>query len=91
MKYLYDYECDKEHLSTKEELQIAIDGNRREGRRSSYGHFDGMDGMSPPPPDSVVSGNGGGRNHLSHTSPLSLVSRAGQTNGHNSQDTSSGQ
>lgn len=40
MKYLYPYECDKKGLSTPVELQAAIDGNRREGRRSSYGQFD---------------------------------------------------
>lgn len=40
-KYLYDYECSKEHLSTPDELQIAIDGNRREGRRSSYSTYSG--------------------------------------------------
>ncbi|XP_076305068.1 AT-rich interactive domain-containing protein 3C-like [Tachypleus tridentatus] len=39
MKYLYPYECEKEGLSTPEELQAAIDGNRREGRRSSYTQF----------------------------------------------------
>lgn len=40
MKYLYPYECEKKGLSTPSELQAAIDGNRREGRRSSYGQFD---------------------------------------------------
>lgn len=40
MKYLYPYECEKKGLSTPAELQAAIDGNRREGRRSSYGQFD---------------------------------------------------
>ena len=38
MKYLYPYECEKLRLSTPQELQAAIDGNRREGRRSSYGY-----------------------------------------------------
>ncbi|PVD19417.1 hypothetical protein C0Q70_19906 [Pomacea canaliculata] len=38
MKYLYPYECDKLKLSSPQELQAAIDGNRREGRRSSYGY-----------------------------------------------------
>ncbi|XP_049964375.1 protein dead ringer-like [Schistocerca serialis cubense] len=37
MKYLYPYECERRGLSTPQELQAAIDGNRREGRRSSYG------------------------------------------------------
>lgn len=36
MKYLYPYECEKLSLSTPNELQAAIDGNRREARRSSY-------------------------------------------------------
>lgn len=42
MKYLYPYECDKKNLSTPSELQAAIDGNRREGRRSSYGQYEAM-------------------------------------------------
>ncbi|XP_008552877.1 AT-rich interactive domain-containing protein 3C isoform X7 [Microplitis demolitor] len=41
MKYLYPYECEKLRLSTPAELQAAIDGNRREGRRSSYGAYSG--------------------------------------------------
>ncbi|XP_043225272.1 AT-rich interactive domain-containing protein 3C-like [Amphibalanus amphitrite] len=36
MKYLYPQECQKEGLSSPSELQAAVDGNRREGRRSSY-------------------------------------------------------
>lgn len=40
MKYLYPYECDRKGLSTPAELQAAIDGNRREGRRTSYGQFE---------------------------------------------------
>lgn len=42
MKYLYPYECDKNNLSSPAELQAAIDGNRREGRRSSYGQYEAM-------------------------------------------------
>lgn len=34
-KFLYDYECEKEGLSTAADLQQAIDGNRREGRRNT--------------------------------------------------------
>ena len=34
-KYLYDYECEKEGLSSPGDLQQAIDGNRREGRRNN--------------------------------------------------------
>ncbi|XP_069503629.1 AT-rich interactive domain-containing protein 3A [Ambystoma mexicanum] len=37
MKYLYPYECDKRALSNPNELQAAIDSNRREGRRSGFG------------------------------------------------------
>jgi len=88
MKYLYPYECEKEKLSSPDELQMAIDGNRREGRRSSYGQYPELN-TSPPPPSIL------GRNHLFgnaanglHASPLSLVSR--QINGHNSQGHSSG-
>nr|2KK0_A Chain A, AT-rich interactive domain-containing protein 3A [Homo sapiens] len=33
MKYLYPYECEKRGLSNPNELQAAIDSNRREGRR----------------------------------------------------------
>lgn len=60
MKYLYPFECEKEKLSQPDELQAAIDGNRREGRRSSYSHYAEM--MSSA-----------SRNH--HTSPISLVCR----------------
>lgn len=35
MKYLYPFECAKENRSTAAELQAAIDGNRREGRRTA--------------------------------------------------------
>ena len=38
MKYLYPYENDKLHLSTQSELNAAIDGNKREGRRPVYGY-----------------------------------------------------
>lgn len=63
MKYLYVYECEKEKLSSPEELQMAIDGNRREGRRSSYGQYPEI--SSSPPPASLLSaavagGVGGG-------------------------------
>ncbi|XP_065168060.1 protein dead ringer-like isoform X2 [Atheta coriaria] len=59
MKYLYPYECEKRRLSTPAELQAAIDGNRREGRRSSYGQYESVQ-RSPNP---------------SQMSPLSLVSQ----------------
>ncbi|XP_033115313.1 protein dead ringer homolog [Anneissia japonica] len=38
MKYLYPYECETKGLSTPEELQSAIDNNRREGRRNYQTH-----------------------------------------------------
>ncbi|XP_061452043.1 AT-rich interactive domain-containing protein 3C [Rhineura floridana] len=37
MKYLYPYECEKRRLSSPGELQAAIDSNRREGRRQTFG------------------------------------------------------
>ncbi|NXP44732.1 ARI3A protein, partial [Heliornis fulica] len=37
MKYLYPYECEKQGLSNPNELQAAIDSNRREGRRQGFG------------------------------------------------------
>ncbi|CAH8459390.1 unnamed protein product [Heterobilharzia americana] len=46
MKYLYPYECETLGLSSPSELQAAIDGNRREARRSSYG-FDYSMVMAP--------------------------------------------
>uniref|UniRef100_A0ACB8F0E0 AT-rich interactive domain-containing protein 3A n=1 Tax=Sphaerodactylus townsendi TaxID=933632 RepID=A0ACB8F0E0_9SAUR len=36
MKYLYPYECEKRALSNPNELQAAIDSNRREGRRQGF-------------------------------------------------------
>jgi len=46
MKYLYPYECEREKLSSPGELQSAIDGNRREGRRSgsSFNHHHNLPG-----------------------------------------------
>lgn len=79
MKYLYPYECEKKNLSSPSELQAAIDGNRREGRRSSYGQF-----------DSSMQGQMGGMNQVQRSpipgsmqqmSPLSLVTH-GQTAAH---------
>ncbi|XP_055856356.1 protein dead ringer isoform X2 [Episyrphus balteatus] len=69
MKYLYPYECEKKNLSSPSELQAAIDGNRREGRRSSYGQFEAMHNQMQMSPM--------GRNNLTgaiqQMSPLALV------------------
>ena len=40
-KYLYDFECERENLSTPSELQQAIEGNKREGRRTGHGSGNG--------------------------------------------------
>jgi len=58
MKYLYPFECEKLKLSTLAELQYAVDGNRREGRRPSYGAGPGtvpgdFSPLPPPPPPSM--------------------------------------
>lgn len=45
MKYLYDYECEKKNLSTRSELDAAIEGNKREGRRAS-GQYDAQAALS---------------------------------------------
>ena len=48
---MYPFECEKEKLPSPAELQAAIDGNRREGRRPSYGNPygfpEGVPGMHP--------------------------------------------
>ncbi|XP_031750900.1 AT-rich interactive domain-containing protein 3C isoform X2 [Xenopus tropicalis] len=75
MKYLYPYECDKRGLSSPGELQAAIDSNRREGRRQSFGS--GLFSYSPAGTPSVLASpkinmaslslsthNGGQINHL---------------------------
>lgn len=74
-KYLYPYECLKRNLSNPNELQAAIEGNKREGRRGSYGAYPemGMSGLHPGPgmpsqisPMSLVTGprfNGNGTSH----------------------------
>ncbi|MEE6507678.1 hypothetical protein FKM82_028368 [Ascaphus truei] len=75
MKYLYPYECEKRGLSSPGELQAAIDSNRREGRRQSFGS--GLFSYSPVGTPSVLTSqkitlsslpvsthNGGHINHL---------------------------
>lgn len=58
MKYLYPFECEKLKLSTLAELQYAVDGNRREGRRPSYGGpgTGGQGGDYPPVGGGYLSG-----------------------------------
>lgn len=73
MKYLYPYECEKRRLSTPAELQAAIDGNRREGRRSSYGTYAASGSTTN---ESLVQRNPHTPNSLAlhaQMSPLSLV------------------
>ena len=48
MKYIYPFECEKYGFSTPSELQAAIDGNRREGRRPGYGYDMASPGTLPP-------------------------------------------
>ena len=55
-KYVYPYECHMKNLSSPTELQAAIDGNRREGRRAgyeSYNMFPGPRPHIPLPPSSL--------------------------------------
>nr|XP_040052095.1 AT-rich interactive domain-containing protein 3A isoform X1 [Gasterosteus aculeatus aculeatus] len=63
MKYLYPYECEKRGLSSPGELQAAIDSNRREGRRQSYGSA--IFNYSPVGPPSMLSSP---KMHMSHVS-----------------------
>ena len=70
MKYLYPYECEKLKMSTPAELQAAIDGNRREGRRPVYGfEYASPTGMSG-------SGNVNAMNGSSSSSSLNLNNQA---------------
>ncbi|XP_056428633.1 AT-rich interactive domain-containing protein 3B isoform X2 [Hyla sarda] len=61
MKYLYLYECEKKSLSSPAELQAAIDGNRREGRRPSYGTTSFNYSPTPAGPAALM---GAGKLHL---------------------------
>ncbi|XP_061720652.1 protein dead ringer isoform X6 [Cydia pomonella] len=68
MKYLYDYECEKKNLSTRSELDAAIEGNKREGRRAS-GQYDAQAALAMPPLNRVPASLA----QLSqHMQPLSL-------------------
>uniref|UniRef100_A0A8C2X1M7 AT-rich interactive domain-containing protein 3 n=1 Tax=Cyclopterus lumpus TaxID=8103 RepID=A0A8C2X1M7_CYCLU len=74
MKYLYPYECEKRGLSSPGELQAAIDSNRREGRRQSYGSA--IFNYSPVGTPSLLSSP---KMHMSH------LSMATHNSGHLSQ------
>ncbi|KAG8189633.1 hypothetical protein JTE90_009563 [Oedothorax gibbosus] len=76
MKYLYPYECIKEKLSTNDELQAAIDGNRREGRRSSYGPYPDIVSTQPP------SHRNSHHPPPNHHSPLGMMPPRHHMNGH---------
>ncbi|XP_063431906.1 AT-rich interactive domain-containing protein 3C-like isoform X2 [Mytilus trossulus] len=83
MKYLYPYECEKLKLSSPQELQAAIDGNRREGRRSSYG-YDLSPGPTLIPTAHHPALNGGlmngkfGPGSSDHRTPLTSLQRIWQ-------------
>lgn len=88
MKYLYPYECAKQKLSSPDELQAAIDGNRREGRRSSYGEYGNM--LSQV--SSVAAAAAAASRGMHDSPPLSLVSRSHfQMNGNGTHGSSSGE
>ena len=87
-KYLYPYECTKKNLSNPNDLAAAIEGNKREGRRGSYGAYHEMGmgmqvssqpGMMPSQisPMSLVTGpprfNGNGNSHAMPPSKYLLV------------------
>ncbi|XP_014212683.1 protein dead ringer [Copidosoma floridanum] len=84
MKYLYPYECAKKNLSTPDELQVAIDGNKREGRRSNYGAYGTNGGPGTPMHEALGHQRGAHTpnslaSHLhGQLSPLSLVTAVQQ-------------
>lgn len=57
---MYDYECDHENLSCLSDLTAAIEGNRREGRRTNTGELSGPTTASSTGPCNL---NGGNNNH----------------------------
>ncbi|XP_041691899.1 AT-rich interactive domain-containing protein 3A-like isoform X2 [Coregonus clupeaformis] len=77
MKYLYPYECEKRGLSSPGELQAAIDSNRREGRRQSYGSA--IFNYSPAGTPSILSSPKMSMPHLA----MSTYSGEHLTRGHN--------
>lgn len=78
MKYLYPYECEKEKLSSPDELQQAIDGNRREGRRSSYGQYGDLMPDSPPQSNTPLTQNNNALNQLNPFNNNQLAALAAQ-------------
>ena len=55
-KYLYPLECKLNNLSNPNDLQSAIEGNKREGRTSSYGPYGmGLPFQNSPLPPSMGS------------------------------------
>ncbi|XP_041705819.1 AT-rich interactive domain-containing protein 3A-like [Coregonus clupeaformis] len=84
MKYLYPYECEKKGLSSPGELQAAIDGNRREGRRHSNSLYRFSPSTAPGHPHhSLLSPpkmphySSAGHNGL-HTSPSPSLKRSAE-------------
>uniref|UniRef100_A0A8C7EYK2 AT-rich interactive domain-containing protein 3 n=1 Tax=Oncorhynchus kisutch TaxID=8019 RepID=A0A8C7EYK2_ONCKI len=77
MKYLYPYECEKRGLSSPGELQVAIDSNRREGRRQSYGSA--IFNYSPVGTPSILSSPKMSMSHLA----MSTYNGVHLTQGHN--------
>ena len=66
-KYLYPLECKVNNLSNPNDLQCAIEGNKREGRTSSYGPYGGG-GMGLPFQNSPLPPS------MGSMSPFSLMS-----------------
>ena len=80
-KYLYPLECKKQNLSHPTDLQVAIEGNKREGRRSSYGAFPdilppiSVAGMAPMSPMSALMA---GQHGLPRPNPFGNGAHPGQ-------------
>ena len=55
-KYLYPVECKNNSFSNPNDLQSAIEGNKREGRTSSFGPYGGMPMQHSPLPPSLGGG-----------------------------------
>ncbi|XP_011637625.1 protein dead ringer-like [Pogonomyrmex barbatus] len=67
MKYLYPYEREKEKLSTTEQLQTAIETNRRESRRNNYAAYTNNENLMPRTQHSTA---------LQNSLPLSIAQMA---------------